>query len=232
MASELHRFDPVLLSNSENAFLLEHLGEAPIVATKAIPPGVNAKAVTPIISRVYELEQLKQHDGSDWVGVDALKDKIQIWLKQNEKWKSDSKRSRRAPRWPSLFSFDGRGRAHLAGPGSDSGRVRTYFGAAGERIPFAIELIPDNTMEWTPPTMQEAQGDSRVVVDEQNHRIECRIKVGDGLCGHTETYKTASRSSYQAARARMSKHLRRSTEEKEAHLEAYTNEYGGNDAAD
>jgi hypothetical protein len=93
-------------------------------------------------------------------------------------------------------------------------------------------LIPDNMIDWQPPTVQEAPGDARLVVDEKNHRIECRIKVGDGFCGHTETYKEASRASYQTARARMSKHLRKATSEKEAHLEMYTNEFGGNDAAE
>jgi hypothetical protein len=228
--SEIYEFDPVLMSNAENQFLLEHLSDAPVVARKVIPPGVNPKAVMPIIERVYELETLKAHDGDDWVGTDAMKARIKIWLSQNEKWKSDAKKSRRAPRWPSMFSFDGRGRAHLGGPSSDSGRVRSYFGPAGERLPFSLPLIPDNQIDWQAPTMAEPVGDNRLHVDELNHRIECRVKVGDGFCGHTETYKVASRSSHNAARARMSKHLRKATEERESHLEVYTNEFGGNDA--
>lgn len=230
---ELQIFDPVIYSNAENHFLLQHLGVPPVVAMRAVPKDVNPKAVQPIIERVYALEELQRHEGVRWVGVDTLKAKIQTWLEQNAKWASDSKRFRSAPRWPSMFSFDGKGRAHIGGPESDSGRVRTYFGPAGERIPFAVPLVDVYNDGWVPPSASAASNgaDLRYFVDEPGHRIECRVKAADGsICGHVETYKADSRASYRAARARMSKHLRKPGNEIEQHREVYTNEFGGNDA--
>lgn len=228
---EIFEFDPVLYSTEENAFLLEHLGEAPTVALRNLPKGINIKAVKPIIERVYGLMELEKHDKTPWVGVEVLKQKVKIWLSQNQKWAADKQRSKRAPRWPSMFSFDGRGRAHLGGPGSDSGRIKTYFGPAGERLPFAVQLIESDEQEWVAPTMGENAADNRLLIDEANHRIECKVKLADGShCGHVETYKAESRASYRAARARISKHLRKPQAETEAHLEVYTNEFGGNDA--
>ena len=52
---DIYEFDPVLMSNAENMFLLEHLGEAPTIVQRAIPPGVNRRAVMPIVERVYGL---------------------------------------------------------------------------------------------------------------------------------------------------------------------------------
>lgn len=232
--SELQTFDPVLYSQAENEFLLQNLGKPPITVTKqALPAGVNLTAVRPIIERVYELEELQKHEGAKWVGVESLKRKIEVWLNQNAKWAADARRFRSAPRWPSMYSIDGKGRAHLAGPGSDSARVRTYFGLAGERIPFAVDLIDPENDGWVPPsTGADTNGaDTRYFVDEPGHRIECRVKAADGtICGHVETYKADSRSSYRAARARMSKHLRKPGNEAEQHREVYTNEFGGNDA--
>lgn len=219
-------FDPVLFSNAENEFLLKHLGEPPIVALRDVPKNVNPAAVRPILARVQELNQLKEHEGESWCGIEPLKRTIEAYLKNNAKWAHDKKRSRQAPRFPSMYSFDAKGKKHLGGPGSDSGRVRTYFGPAGERIPFEVSLIPENFMEWHAPGFTEEPVSEGLKVDPETNRIECRVKVGEGYCGHTESYKADSRSSYNAARARMSKHLRKATAETDAHRELHTNEFG------
>lgn len=125
-----------------------------------------------------------------------------------------------------MFSYDGKGRPHLSGPGSDAGRVRTYFGPAGERIPFAVSLTADYQAPWVAPGFTEDSVSVGLKNDPEKNRIECLVKVGDSTCGHCESYKPESRSSYNAARARMSKHLRKAVEEKDAHMELHTNEFG------
>lgn len=239
-------FDPVRLSNAENEWLLRHLGEPTTVAMRDIHPAVNPKAhprdsnpyiypdgvipasVKPILDGVNELIDLEKHEGTPWVGVEKVKDAIRVWLRENAKWARDAKTKRGAPRFPSRYSFDSRGRAHLGGPGSDSEIVKTYFGPAGERIPFEIDLLLDYRADWAAPSFTEQIPEKHLKIDSDAHRIECRVPLPDGtFCGHTETYKIDSRSSFNAARARMSKHLRKATSEVEAHRELHTNEFGG-----
>ena len=224
--NEMTVFDPALQSEPENDFLLQYLGAVPVIARRAIPSGMVAAAVMPIIERVDELQKIKEHDGVDWVGVDRLKEAIRQWQTQNRKWELDNQRNKKAPRWPSLYSYDGKGRAHRSGPGADVGRIRTYFGPAGERIPFEIELIPENVAPWVAPGFTEQMSTTGLYIDPTANRIECRVKTPDGICGHTESYKSESRASYSAARARMSKHLRKSTIEAEAHRSLHTEEFG------
>jgi hypothetical protein len=190
---------------------------------RKLPSNINPRAVEPILRRVYELEQLKEHEGLKWAGVEAVKEKIVTYLRENEKWKQDHKRFRKAPRFPSMYSFDSKGRAHRGGVGSDSDRVRTYFDAAGNRIPFEIPLSGIEYEEWTAPGLAtggtESSPKSALKVDQANNRIECSI------CGHTESFKSESRASYNAARARMSKHLRKATEKVDEHRELHTEEF-------
>jgi len=221
MTSEV--FDPVFYSINENKFLYEVLGEPPVVALRKMPSNVNVRAIEPILRRVYELEQLKEHEGIKWAGIEAVKAKIATYLQENEKWKQDHKRFRKAPRYPSMFSFDTKGRPHRGGVGSDSDRVRTYFDAQGNRVPFEIPLSGIEYEEWTAPGQAsggtESSPKSALRVDGENNRIECTI------CGHTESFKTESRSSYNAARARMSKHLRKATVKVDEHRELHTEEF-------
>jgi hypothetical protein len=87
--------------------------------------------------------------------------------------------------------------------------------------------VPDNFINWVAPTMAEENTDPLLYVDPDAHRIECKVPVDGGICGHTEAYKPGSRSSYNAARARISKHLRKATANADAHRELHTNEFGG-----
>ncbi len=226
--SEMNTFDPVLYSKAENRFLLDALGKPPVVVLRDIPAGVNPRAVRPIVQRVYELMELEKHERVPWVGIDALKEKINAYITNDDKWARDHQRSRTAPRYPSLYSYDVRGKAHKGGIGSDNGRVRTYFGPNGERIPFAVDLVPDRDESWTPPTLtDEAPKGSLLVEDASMRRFECHVPQDNGgVCGHTESYKADSRASRSAARARMSKHLRKSLDNAEGHRELYTNEFG------
>ena len=218
-SQELQVFDPVLLSHEECHWLLANLGTPPVVAIKTLPPIVNIKAVKPILDRVADLEQLQQHDGQAWIGIPALKEAILVYLREDAKWAADAKRSKHAPRFPSMYSFDSKGRAHIGGPGSDSGYVHTYFLPDGSRKPFAVPFVADEAFTWSPPGHTELPEKGLTVRADLN-RWEC-------FCGHTESFKPDSRASYNAARARMSKHLRKTTEEVEKHRELHTNEFGG-----
>jgi hypothetical protein len=225
--SEMEVFSPVDYSIQENIFLLENLGKPTIVALQSVPKGVNPRAVRPVFDRVNELDQLEAHQGTKWAGVDAVKEKISAYLRENAKWKADATRFRGARseqikrRFPSLYAWDSRGRGHRGGIGSDQGRVRTYFDAAGKRVPFDLPLTGEVEDNWVPPGAEVAPTTERGVgltVDSEKNRIEC-------FCGHTEGFKADSRASYNAARARMSKHLRKATDRVDDHKEVHLAEF-------
>jgi hypothetical protein len=229
----VNSFDPALLSFPDCDFLLAHAGEAPAVALIGLPPQVNRVPITQWISKFYELEELQRVGRGTWVGVEKVKECIKTYLDVRAKWKQDEAKG--APRNPSLYSFDSRGNAHFQAPGSDSGRVRTYFDDKGNRIPFAINLVDSGyggqwKPEWIRPVKAEAKDekdggtDSTEMVKEpaDKNAIECGVKG----CGHTETYNSASRSSYGAARGRMSKHMRKAKFEPEVHREYHSMEFG------
>jgi hypothetical protein len=230
-------FDPTIYSKEECNWLLENLDKPVPVAMATIrpyrmppdgknknnvvyPDGVNPNAVKPILDRIQELEDFQNHEGQKWVGKEAIKACIRTWLTVDAKWESDNRRTRgRAPRYPSLYSFDSRGKGHLGGPGSDNGGIKTYFDDKGERKPIAIALIPEEVVEWS-PGFTETPATKDMVVNVEMSRIEC-------FCGHTEKFKKDSRPSHNAARARFSKHLRGATEDVERHRELYTVEFKG-----
>ncbi len=244
------RFDPVSFSLQECQWLIDHLGEPSYQALQSIKPvqqfdssgkdknpigypdGVIPGRVKPIIDRVYELNDLESKGLIKWVGIGALKTALKIYIREQNKWMSDKKRFPSAPRFPSMHSYDGKNRPHRGGPGSDSGRVQTYFDREGNRLPFAIDMLDDkHAGQWT-PEWAEVPGEvkaapvipliatKKLFVDPEHNRIECQI------CHHTESFKGESRASYNAARGRMSKHLRTDTKEVDLHRELYTNEFG------
>ena len=116
MAESVDVFNPVLLSLEENQFVIDHAGEPPVVASRAIPqyPGANPVAVMPHIQKIFEFLQLEQHERIAWVGVESIKGAAKTYLEQAAKWKRD-KELRRSPRFPSMHSFDSKGRARLGG---------------------------------------------------------------------------------------------------------------------
>lgn len=214
-------FDPVKYSLEENQFLYQHLGKPPIVALQSIPDKVNIRAVKPVLERVYELSELQKHSQVGWKGVEELKAAIQAYLDQSKKWLETKRRFRGAPRFPSMSTFDRKGRAHPGGPDSDSGFVKTYFDEKGNRVPFAVNLVDDETPSWKPDWVEEtpAVPEQGLITDLDKNRIEC-------FCGHTESFKSESAASQRAARARMSKHLRASKSDVDRHREVYTMEFG------
>lgn len=216
--SEMNVFDPVKFSIEENEFLAKHAGKPPMVALRELPASVNVKAVRPVLERFYELEELQKHSGVEWVGVDKVVQAIQTYLEESTRWALDRRRGR--PRFPSMYSVDGRKRLHKYGPGSDSGQVRSYY-KGGQRKPFSVELVESEVVDWTFDAPHDDEQVEGLIVNTEQNRIECPV------CGHTESFKGESRGSFNAARARMSKHLRNITSDVEAHRELHTNEFGG-----
>lgn len=245
MDNSISTFDPSRFSDEANEFFLAHLGEPAAIALASVPPPVplarphpkdknpvhyplvHPATVRPVLQRVNELQDEEKFHNMRWIGVEAIKDAIRVWQRENAKWARDHQRTNgRAPRWPSLYTFDAKGNKHLGGPGSDSGYVKTYFAADGSRIPFAVDLVPGFNDDWLPPSQGEVSVSAELFLDEASKRYECRVPLPDGtFCGHTESFKSDSRASKNAARARMSKHLRKATEEIEAHRTLHTLEF-------
>lgn len=232
-------FNPVSLSLAENEWLLKHLGEPWALAGRDIhpvslpnphpkdknpvhyPDGVIPAAVRPIIDKVYGLEELKKLKGEEWVGIDAIKACIQCYVAQSKRWAEDKRRG--APRFPSMHSFDSKGRPFRGGPGSDSGFVSTYFSPDGTRKPFALDYISSDQQgwvaEWAMAAAKKDQPTEGLVNNVEAGRWEC-------FCGHTEKYDKESRASQNAAKGRMSRHLRKATDEVSRHREIHTAEFG------
>lgn len=224
----INEIEPARLSEEEHEFLLAHVGEPPIVAFKGsnLNPGQIA-AVKPIIESVHELITLEQHDGAKWCGVEAVKEGIRVYLRETRKCLEQAQRLRnKAQRVmaqsPSMYTIDGKGKFHWAGPGSDSDFPRTYFTKDGKRKVFKIELFPSFAEDYVPYWVEGAVKEvpKELIEDPEKNRIECAI------CAHTESYRSESASSYNAAKARMSKHLKKPKSEPEMHQEYHTNVFG------
>ena len=239
-------FDPTLFSLQECQFLIAHLGEPPFLALKQIhavplanpqrdragrvvgnpveyPDGVIPAAVKPALDRVYALEEDRKHTGAEWVGIEAVKQAIQVYLDQQVKWERDKRRG--APRFPSMSTFDAHNKPHRGAPGSDSGKVSTYFDERGKRHSLLLNLYGVGGGAWVPEWAKTGKGtdapDSTVTglsLNETANRYEC-------FCGHTEHFKPESRSSFNAAKARMGKHAMRAKDRVDEHRELYTLEF-------
>lgn len=223
------RFDPTLFSQEECEFLKTHANEPPIVAMKSLPlPGVNPRAVRPVLEGLQELKQLAQADAAFvWKGVGAVIEAIETWQEQNTKWARDTRRG--APRYPSRYSFTSRGKPLLSGPGSDNHTIKTYFRSDGSRAEFAVDLLTDGAASWVPEWIDRAVAEPEkeapkpvsltLTVNSELNRIEC------GVCGHTESFNGASRQSYNSARGRISRHLRKPNSLPNEHTELHTQEF-------
>lgn len=153
------RFEGTRFSNPECLFLIEHLGEAPIVAIsddEDLPDGVNEAQIRPLLQRTFELELYQEslrekHGDPDltvWCGFDKLKEILQETLDWNAAVAELKKRSkgapaeiRRASGAPSLHLWDpDTDIPYLGGEGADAGIVLTALDRDGGRIPLHCEL--------------------------------------------------------------------------------------------
>lgn len=232
LGSELlrDRFEPAEFSLEENRFLLEHLGESPIVALdEGTPKGVNEAAVRPMLTRTFELEDLRRHKGHEWAGLDLLKQKIAKFLRWMETAAEIKRRG--GPAHVSMYGIDGAGKLYKYAIGSDAGIVRSMItGPGGERERFAVDLrrpkgevIPSlfDIAPWLKGDPDRIHDDVEEVWGEEG-RVKGTWKSKHGtlrctICGQTEMFKTDNRSAYNAARARLIKHLRHVNTEIDRH---------------
>lgn len=213
--------NPAMYSEAECLFLIENLGKPPLVALREVnaSDAINIRAVQPLLQRVYELAELEAMQGEKWAGVEAVRNAFSVYLEHFRSWRSEKRRG--APKWPSLYTFPPKGRPIRGGPQADAGIVRTYFDKNGNRKSFEIDLVPSETPLWEPiwEGKDDSTGETGVLVNHDLNRIEC-------FCGHTIKFRAGERSSYNAARARLSKHLRSAREDAEKHRLVYALEFG------
>jgi hypothetical protein len=209
-------FDPVKYSTPENTFLLENIGTTPAVALQSPPPaGVNPRAVRPILQEVVDRVAIEETKGVSWAGTEALKNTISAFLRLDAKWADDFERTRgRIPRFPTMYTKDAKGKYWRGGPGSDVSHPRTWIDDDGKRHRFAVNLDGyDASVDVEPGAVAPTE----LIHDADKHRWECPI------CNHTESYRQESRSSENAAKARMMKHLKNPQgKETSLHRELYT----------
>jgi len=219
----MDQLEPALYSDAEVEFLHQKVGENPLVVFKyPLPIGVNSAAVKPVLTRIHDLLQLEKLEGQKWLGLEKVKEGLEVYLKERafskEQAKRLSKKTKGVALYSSMYAFDAKGRAHHGASGTDSNYVRSYYDKEGKRVPFLIEFIPPDTPEWTPPWVtatREAPKD--LLEDLEKNRLECKI------CAHTESFRAESRPSYNAARARMASHMKKTDFEPDLHREYYTN---------
>jgi hypothetical protein len=201
-------FDPVKYSLEENKFFLGHLGESPVVALQdALPQGVAPAAVREVIGAVYELEELQKHRGTAWVGTASVTTAIETYLREMQKWDRLSKEG--APRFPTMHAWDGKGRPHRGGVGSDAGQVTTYLDEDGARQRLALNLKGSPTAAFHPDWVKpEAPLPDAYDIDEDQGIISCPVD------GWSTMFKPESRSSFNVARARMARHCKASKDDR------------------
>lgn len=232
IGSNLQRdiLEPAEYSLEECRFLLQHIGEPAIVAVDGgVPIGVNEVQVRPLLGRVYELEELRKHKAHAWAGIEAVKTAFAKFLQWMDTTAEIQRRG--GPKHVSMYGVDGAGRLFKYAIGSDSGMVRSAItGRNGTRERFAVELtrpdgqiLPslDDIAPWLQGDPERFAGDK---VEEDwgqkkgkkflspNGTIRCTI------CGRSETFRTDNHASYNAARARLIRHLKNAKEEIDRHL--------------
>jgi len=220
------RYEPALLSLEANKFLMEHAGEAPEMAfISGLPSGMAQADIYPMIDKIYRLRQQEIHTGFKWCGVEEVKRAAGVYLREYGKWSEARKRG--GPAYPTLFAWDGMGRGHLHGVGSDSGFVQTYFDSEGNRHRLGVDLIPIGdeayVPEWVKPTVVAAPEHTDLEEDEENGLIRCPI------CQFTQTYQEGSQAKKNMARARVGRHLRTAKKHVEEHRQLYSFVFGGAD---
>lgn len=263
MAPRRHRVteetpDPLfigsLYSNEELEFLIEHLGEHSSTACpddEELPPGVNPKAVVPILSRTYELEMIRkaaiEKYGDEaglkiWCGFDRLKAICQLTLdaiatkdELKRRTKGASPEVRRAAGAPSLHLWDpDTDIPYLGGEGADSGIMRTMIDGDGKRIPLYTALRETGLggIKNVSDLMGFIKG--KQSPDAQNRlaamtptELETSIDGTNGLvkcpiCGKAESFTPSKAITKKQAEDRVMKHLKtENTVKREMHRLLY-----------
>lgn len=222
----IERFEPAKLSLEECRFLLQTIGDPPVVALHGeIPAGVNVAAVEPVLSRIYEYEQLRQHRGIEWAGIEAIKTSLIEYLE----WHAQCLKTRRHyphVRFASQFVWDSSGRPFKYGIGADSGdMIRTRILPDGTRKVLGVNLngesVSDSDLAEAAPWLSSTPAAGlpppidTMEIDEAHGTMSCPI------CKFTQQFKPTSRPSQMACRSRMLKHFKIARTEKDRHAILY-----------
>jgi hypothetical protein len=213
------RFEPAFYSIEECEFLFENVGKAPAVALhKGTPQYVNPKAVRPVLEKVYELEELQKHSGSAWIGLDALKEVLRVYIDSVKGWEEDKQKG--APYPPTMFEWDSRGRARFAGVGSDAHYVNTFFDENGNRRKLGIHLTNEGIAqkyipEWARRKMEAHRTPDSLIIDEGLGHVTCPV------CQFVVNYDPTDTTKLNMAKAQMGKHMLKSTKSPDDHKAAY-----------
>ena len=198
----MNRFEPAHYSLQELAFLKDNVGKPPVVAlSTTLPKGVNPTAVRTILTAIYELEQLQEHKGMGWAGCDSIKVSIDRFL---ETYARDRELTRRgAPKNTSMYMWDGSGRPHRGGTGSDSEFIRTRINDDGRREHLGVDLLGPGVKASVVPWARSAPPLPADLNDNQDTGL-----MGCPLCGFAVNYDKDSQASRNMARARVGKHCK------------------------
>lgn len=216
-------FEPARYSIEELHFLMEHLGKPPVVAMRqAMPVGVNPRMISPILTSVFERQQLQAADGDyQWSGIEAITESISRFLAWYDKTLEIRRRNitdvnGRPINNPSMYEWDDQGLAFPYAVGADAAdMVRSEFTDDGVRRPFKVNLdnkggdrfhISD-VITWVKRDKAETVAKDDKIVDERGEgkktaTIRCTI------CDKAEQYNIQVPQSRRAAMARIHKHLK------------------------
>jgi hypothetical protein len=224
-------FEPAYYSLEELQFLLDHMGESPVVAMHGGPPhGVNPNMMKPTLAKLYELEELRDKREVPWAGFEAIKDSIVRYLNWYDR--SMEIKRRGGPRHPSMFGWEDNGKggskAHRLAPGSDSDIVRSEINSAGENVKFAVQLkrSPDEVIQGLGDVAPWMHGDpdkpkvvDAILVDDKKGFMQCSI------CGFARNFNLDSHQSRNLARGHLGKHMMHAAKNIDRHRNLYRREF-------
>ena len=228
--TDQHVFEPAYYSLEELRFLLDHVGESPIVALHGGPPaGVNPNMMQPTLAKLYEMEELSTKRQVPWAGVEAIRDSILRFLSWHER--SIEIRRRGGPRHPSMYGWEETGKGRIKAikyaPGADGDIVRSEINEAGENVKFAVNLkrSPEEVIGGLADVAPWIKGDpdkpkpvDEILVDDTKGFMQCSI------CGFAKNFNTASHQSRNLARAHVIKHLKQAKKDVERHRRLHLRE--------
>ena len=230
-------FEPAIFNDAELVFLLDHMEEPPVVAfNKGVPAGVNIKTVQTMLNTLFNLEQLRLHQGQEWAGFGLVKASIERYLQWQERCKEIKRRSGGRLAHPSMFSYDGAGGFVKYGIESDSGFVKSEIQPDGSRLPFTVKLLEEggqlaNLLGEVAPWIGGSLTGKPVVFNDEL-KVERKGRYGKfecSICGKAEEFSTASKQAEGLARSRMARHLKIARQDVGRHRALYRKKFGAPD---
>lgn len=236
-------FEPGFYATQELHFLANHLNMPAIAAFHEFDPEgehkhVNRAAVEPVLSLMWELEELRKHREVPWAGYGAIREAIERYLLWQERCQEIRRRSTRPDSRTitnaSMWGWDDMGHAHKYAIDADSGEMtRTEILDSGERRPFKVKLTGtpeaaltaslNEIMPWVSGKKVDVKNDRliRGSKDKKHGYFECSV------CGKREEFLLASRQAESGARARMGRHYKTAKSEPTRHRLLYTKAFRG-----